>query len=93
MLETPVLKHMRVTYEAANGITKARLSDNPDHLCPVAELIEGGFGGRWIQKLNGLDQSYWDYSLNGIMLTLHREHYLGISLFPARGETDLKRAK
>src|ERR1700741_3866868 len=83
---------MRVTYESTGGITEARLSENPDELCRVADLIERGFGGQWVKKLNGLDQNYWDYSLDGVMLPLHREHYMGISLFPAIDEGDVARA-
>jgi hypothetical protein len=83
---------MRVTFETTDGFTEARLSENPDDLCWVAGLIERGFGGQWIKKLNGLDQSYWDYSLDGVMLTLHREHYMGVSIFPALAEGDVGRA-
>lgn len=83
---------MRVTYESRSGRTDAMLSDNPDDLIRVAGLIEERFRGVWVEKLNGLDQSYWDYSVAGVMLTLHREHYLGVSLFPATPETDLERA-
>lgn len=83
---------MRVTYETAGENTEARLSDNADDLIGVALVFERGFSVQWIKKLNGLDQSYWDCSVRGVMLTLHREHYLGVSLFPAREETDLRRA-
>lgn len=83
---------MRVTFESRGGRTEVRLSENPDDFTRIAHLIENAFSGEWMKKLNGLDQSYWDYSVTGIMLTLHREHYLGVSLFPATVETDLQRA-
>lgn len=87
-----MLRQMRVIYQSRGGRTEATLSDNPEDLCRVARLIEEGFRGEWVKMLNGLDQSYWDYSVTGVMLTLHREHYLGVSLYPATAETDLQRA-
>ena len=31
-------------------------------------------------KLSGMDQSYWDFTINEHPVTLHLEHYSGISL-------------
>ena len=46
----------------------------------VDELTET-FNVQWKTKLDGFDQRYWDFELKGITLTLHLEHYLGISIF------------
>jgi hypothetical protein len=32
-----------------------------------------------------LDQRYWDFEAAGGRLTLHLEHYLGITLYPTAG--------
>lgn len=46
----------------------------------VARVLEQGLGGRWKEKLDGLDQRYWDLLVDEHTLTLHLEHYLGISI-------------
>lgn len=45
----------------------------------VARVLEQGLGGRWRQKLEGPDQRYWDLLVDEHTLTLHLEHYVGIS--------------
>ncbi len=51
----------------------------------VAESLEAGISGRWTARSNGPDQRYWDYESNGGKITLHIEHYIGISIFPTDG--------
>ncbi len=51
----------------------------------VAALLRTGLPGRWIEKLDGLDQRYWDMKAGGGRLTLHLEHYLGITLYATAG--------
>ncbi|MFG0393010.1 hypothetical protein ACF8LH_04180 [Pseudomonas sp. zbq_4] len=46
----------------------------------LARMLEQGLGGCWKQKLDALDQRYRDLSVDGHTLTLHLEHYLGISM-------------
>ncbi|UFH50502.1 DUF3630 family protein [Pseudomonas sp. KNUC1026] len=46
----------------------------------VAQKLEQGLGGSWKQKADGLDQRYWDLVVGEQLLTLHLEHYLGISV-------------
>ena len=36
--------------------------------------------GEITQRLDGPDESYWDVLLDGQVLTLHRQHYLGVFL-------------
>ncbi|MNP44365.1 hypothetical protein D3C76_1382270 [compost metagenome] len=43
-------------------------------------MLEQGLGGCWEQKLDALDQRYWDLSVDERTLTVHLEHYLGISV-------------
>jgi hypothetical protein len=33
-------------------------------------------------KISGLEQNYWDFKFKDSIFTLHREHYLGIMIFP-----------
>jgi hypothetical protein len=78
---------MLVTYIEEGGKTEAHLSDQSDWRLfnRIADLIAKEFNGRWVEKLDGPEQRYWDVVIGGVKLTLHLEHYLGISLFPAKG--------
>ncbi|WDY55844.1 DUF3630 family protein [Pseudomonas sp. PSKL.D1] len=46
----------------------------------VAQVLAQGLGGCWAEKIDGLDQRYWDLLVDEQVLTLHLEHYLGISV-------------
>jgi hypothetical protein len=52
----------------------------------IAELLSDGLRGKWVERLDGLDQRYWDLEAAGGKLTLHLEHYLGITVYPTAGE-------
>lgn len=49
----------------------------------IGEILRRGLDGSWLEKLDGLDQRYWDLKVRESILTLHLEHYLGIMLFPS----------
>jgi hypothetical protein len=61
-----------------------RLSDTSDWPLfeRIASSLEKHFKGQWAKKLDGTDQRYWDLVIPslGIGVTLHLEHYAGISL-------------
>nr|WP_024685917.1 hypothetical protein [Pseudomonas asturiensis] len=46
----------------------------------IAATLEQELGGEWLLKADGLDQRYWDLAVDGGVVTLHLEHYLGIIL-------------
>jgi len=48
----------------------------------LAEVLEKELQGQWIEKLDGLDQRYWDLNAKEGRITLHLEHYLGITVYP-----------
>lgn len=56
-------------------------SDN-DTFNKIARIIESDLGLHFKEKISGLDQWYWDFEFNGVVFTLHLEHYLGIMIFP-----------
>jgi Protein of unknown function (DUF3630) len=58
----------------------------------AADLLAEAFRGRWSEQADGLDQRYWDLVVGGEKVTLHLDHYLGISLFPAEGDKDMEKA-
>jgi len=41
--------------------------------------------GHWVAQLDGFDQRYWDLASGTAKVTLHLEHYLGITVYPADG--------
>jgi len=54
----------------------------------IANELSKTFRVNWKIKLDGLDQIYWDFEYKSIVLTLHLEHYLGISIYGERAETN-----
>ncbi|WP_338525151.1 DUF3630 family protein [Pseudomonas batumici] len=54
----------------------------------IAQTLEQGLKGSWVTKLDGPDQRYWDLAIDDQTITLHLEHYLGISmLIPHEGQS------
>lgn len=58
----------------------------------IANFIERHYHISWLEKLTGLDQRYWDFTIKNETLTLHLEHYCGISLFPATDTVNYENA-
>jgi hypothetical protein len=57
------------------------VSDDPDDFVRVAMEAQRLLGGELGECAHGLDQSYWDLTLDDGTLTIHREHYLGVCVF------------
>ena len=85
---------MSVVFSEIDGKTEARLSKSSsgELFTSIAKAIEDQYNIHWLNKLNGLDQRYWDFEIDNLILTLHLEHFLGISLFPANNTADIMRA-
>lgn len=86
---------MDVRYYEEERIFGAELIRDSDG--PVFQLIADEltkvFNIRWKAKLDGFDQRYWDFDYRGVTLSLHLEHFLGISIFVKKPETNVKNAK
>lgn len=63
------------------GLLELRLSVDPEQFKNIADEVRTMLDGRWTDQINGLDQSYWDLDVDGHKITVHREHYLGVSVF------------
>jgi hypothetical protein len=76
---------MTISYSIESGRTEAHLSEvsSWELFDSIAQTIVQRFGGRWVEKLDGPEQRYWDLEVDDVVLTLHLEHYSGISLYPA----------
>ena len=54
----------------------------------VAHRLATALDGTWIERIDGLDERYWDLGARGGKITSHLQHYLGISLYVAHGLAD-----
>lgn len=54
------------------------VSDDPDDFVRIALQAHAMLGGELGECAHGLDQSYWDLSVDDAVITIHREHYLGV---------------
>jgi hypothetical protein len=66
--------------------TSNRLSidlSNVDHdklFQKYAKILETEFNGKIIEKLDGLDQRYWDFDIEGNVVVIHSDSMVGISI-------------
>jgi len=81
---------------------KARLNTDPRGWCEViitdgredarflavADWLRTELGGELLKRLDGPDQRYWDFRIGDKVLTLHSEHYLGVSLYSKGSQAD-----
>ena len=59
----------------------------------IADELSETFKVQWKQKVDGFDQRYWDFEFKGALLTLHLEHFLGISIFVEKTHPDIEKAR
>lgn len=64
-----------------DNITGIDLSSDSNDFRLIANILETKLNIRFIDKINGIDQKYWDFDYKDNILTLHQEHYLGVSIF------------
>jgi hypothetical protein len=57
------------------------MSDDPDDFGRIGWQAFRLLGGELGEPAHGLDQSYWDLTLDGGVITIHREHYSGVIVF------------
>ena len=78
----------------SNGLLAILVSDSAETfpLGPFANALVDAYGGDLVQKLGpfvGVDELYWDLRLRGHMVTLHREHYLGVFLCATDAQSEV----
>jgi len=86
---------MDVRYYEVERSINAELFRDSDGLIfeLIANQLSEVFKVQWKTKLDGLDQRYWDFEFKGVTLTLHLEHFLGISILIERSVIDVENAK
>ena len=50
----------------------------------LAVLLEKELDGEWVEKLDGVEQRYWDLEAGEGKITLHYEEYLGLMVNPTQ---------
>jgi hypothetical protein len=81
---------MNVKYSHEDGRRQANLSDDADWLLfnGIADAILKKFKGQLVERIDGLDERYWDIEIGKMTVTLHLQHYIGIMLFPKDAEAN-----
>ena len=78
------------TYEDENFLTLDLFDDSDWTLFQmIANELAETFKMQWEIQADGLDQRYWDFEYQGIAITLHLEHYLGIGIYSDKSKNDL----
>ena len=74
---------MKLEYATKDERLEITISEHADRRLfnGVADAILRKFRGKLITRLEGLDERYWDIEIVGVVVTLHLEHYTGISLY------------
>jgi hypothetical protein len=75
-------------YRDASGRFSIDLGDDGPMFRVYASRLEDRCGGKRVQRLDGLDQSYWDYDVGGTTVVLHSDVFAGISLHVEDGSRD-----
>ena len=80
-------------YENKTSINAELYSDSDGKVfCMIADELSKRFKVKWIEKIDGFDQRYWDFKFKGVLLTLHFEHFTGIMIFANKSRSDIQRA-
>jgi len=74
-------------YRDKSGRLSIELSDDDRQFGMFAKRLEK-FGGRPKEKLDGLDQRYWDFEVNGVIVVLHSDPMVGVSIHVEDGSHD-----
>ena len=81
---------MNILYSEKHEQFEVAISHDADWMLfnGVADAILTKFRGKLVEALDGLDERYWDIEIGGSIVTLHLQHYLGISLFAENKEAN-----
>jgi hypothetical protein len=74
--------HPKIT--AREGWVEIEIDDNCDYskFELAANILKKQFNVRFTEKLDGVDDAYWDFVYKDCELTLHFNLYCGISIIP-----------
>ena len=75
-------------YRDTSGRLRIDVADDALMFQVLASRIEARCGGKRVHRLGGLDQSYWDYDVEGTLVVLHSDVFAGVSLHVEDGSQD-----
>jgi hypothetical protein len=75
-------------YRDASGRLSIELGGDGPMFQRYASRLEAICKGRRVYQLDGLDQRYWDYEVEGATVVLHSDVFAGISLHIEDGSRD-----
>ena len=80
---------MSVRYSRmADGSLAAWVSNEPSSFAEVCDIVVRQLGGQIREELIDLDQSYVDVEVDGQLITLHSEAFLGVCVLATTPETE-----
>jgi hypothetical protein len=77
-------------YKDASNRLSIELSDSNSNILfrKFADRLTTEFNAKISEKLDGLDQRYWDFDVNGTIVVLHSDGMAGISIHVEDGSND-----
>lgn len=75
-------------FRDASGRLSIDLAGYGQEFRMYASRLENRCGGKLVQQLSGLDQSYWDYDVGGTTVVLSWDTFAGISVYTEDGSQD-----
>lgn len=81
---------MKIEYPFKDGRCEIAISEEADRRLfnGIADAILSKFKGTLVERLDGFDERYWDIEIDRKIVTLHLQHYVGITLFPENIEAN-----
>lgn len=80
-IELDEINQNLILVQDKSSISEIYLSSDSASFHLIATILETKLKIEFADKINGLDQKYWDFEYKGHVLTLHLENYLGVSIF------------
>lgn len=74
-------------YRDSSGRLSIELSGNCGEFDSFAKRMISRFGDP-IERLDGLDQRYWDFRVDGVTLVIHADTFAGVSIYVEDGTRD-----
>ena len=81
---------MNITIQHSDRGREIGLSEVADWalLGEIADALSTEIGESWVERLDGLEERYWDLRIGDAVVTLHLQHYVGIKLFASMDAVD-----
>ena len=72
----------------ASGRLTVHLGDDENRFTEMVSRLKTRCCAHLIQKLDGLDQHYWDFDVKGVVIVLHWDGMMGVSIHVQEGTNE-----